>query len=910
MLKAKNLPDEILQRHYDAVSQYEADYAKLQMYIQNCAIAESLLDQQSAMDELDGFLQEQKFKRTHQTDDPNNLPFGTPNADDTREPVTDSQQLSRLINSENEARWAEKVLDVFISSAHAAGPTSDDLAETIDVQLTDAIRAKAQELNNNPVEIYNWVRNTIEFLPTYGSIQGADYTLQMLSGNPFDTASLLIALLRASNIPARYAYGTVRIPVDQVMNWVGGVEVPGAAQQLLGQGGIPNIGLVNGGIITHIKIEHIWAEAWVDFEPSRGAKNIQGDSWVPLDASFKQYEYTQGEDLANSVPFDGESLLESIVQNATVNETDGYIQGINQSTIENDFIAYQTQIEAYINSRNTDPTVGDVLGTKLIIAHESRILASGLPYELVTRTNNFSTIPDNLRHKFRYTLGTELFGTEGSRLISFERSLPELAGKQLALSFKPATQADEDLINSFLPVPDPNDSEVPPEQFPDILPGYLIGLVAEFSQDDAVIYSAAAGTMGSELYETLALWSPAQGWQQAVNHPTAGEFRAIGLDLQGINKEEAARLQSNVEETKAKLDSADESQLATLTKRHMIGDLLHATIYNYLALNDVEDHVQSSLAGVINYRMPSYGIFSTFSLTNYFFGVPHSVSPAGLVMDVDHLATQTTTKDNDRERSADFVRASGMRASALEHQVPEQVFSTAEAPAQGISAVKALTLAGAEGQKIWRIDQGNLSIALASINLGFDIEAEIRNAVNAGKIATVHENPINFAGSSAIGYLLIDPETGGGAYKISRGGNGGFLDLLYDSMIYLASAVSGFADGYRGTGANQAFLKTFKWLGNAALGVGLFFTGLSIFSNDALGFWDQVGQFSVNLLGVAAAAAVGLALGAALIPAAVSATIALVSALVIAYAFNTLAVLLFSWYRPHYRYRDEYEAYA
>jgi Transglutaminase-like superfamily len=80
-------------------------------------------------------------------------------------------------------------------------PTAADLAETEDIQLTDAVKAKATELGNNPVKIYNWVRNNIEFIPSYGSIQGADRTLQTKRGNAMDTASLLIGLLRAANIP-------------------------------------------------------------------------------------------------------------------------------------------------------------------------------------------------------------------------------------------------------------------------------------------------------------------------------------------------------------------------------------------------------------------------------------------------------------------------------------------------------------------------------------------------------------------------------------------------------------------------------------------------------------------------------------------------------------------------------------
>jgi hypothetical protein len=72
--------------------------------------------------------------------------------------------------------------------------------------------------------------------------------------------------------------GTVQIPIDKAMNWVGGVTHPDAALQVLGQGGIPSIGLVQGGVITAVKLEHIWVEAWVDFVPSRGALHRAGDT--------------------------------------------------------------------------------------------------------------------------------------------------------------------------------------------------------------------------------------------------------------------------------------------------------------------------------------------------------------------------------------------------------------------------------------------------------------------------------------------------------------------------------------------------------------------------------------------------------------------------------------------------------
>jgi hypothetical protein len=113
--------------------------------------------------------------------------------------------------------------------------------------------------------------------------------------------------------------------------------------------------------------------------------------------------------------------------------------------------------------------------------------------------------------------------------------------------------------------------------------------------------------------------------------------------------------------------------------------------------------------------------------------------------------------------------------SAMEHLVPEMMFSTEENPAHGISAVKALQLAAAEGQKIWTITQTNLNTALAAINLPSDIETDIRNSVNAGMEVTAHEAAVDFYGSSQVGYIVIDPETGAGGYLIGGGENGGVL---------------------------------------------------------------------------------------------------------------------------------------
>jgi transglutaminase-like putative cysteine protease len=175
------------------------------------------------------------------------------------------------------------------------------------VKFTPAITAKAQDLGNKPLKIYEWVRNNIEYVPTYESIQGADLCLQTKQCNSFDTASLLIALLRVSGIYARYAYGTVEIPAEKVKNWVGGFTKAKDATNLLASAGILTKAMIVGDEIKYVRIATVYVEAFIDYIPNRGARHKVGDTWIPLDTCFKQYTYTPGIDIKSVVPFDAQT---------------------------------------------------------------------------------------------------------------------------------------------------------------------------------------------------------------------------------------------------------------------------------------------------------------------------------------------------------------------------------------------------------------------------------------------------------------------------------------------------------------------------------------------------------------------------------------------------------------------------
>lgn len=779
---------DMMARHQEAVSEYETHYQTLDGYLNTLFAAKNLKEQKQAITDLDEFMALQQLEPTHESVDPNHMPWGIPDIEAVPQPLLTAASLHKRLGLPADPNRimvaSNEITDEMLSLP--GGPVPADLKETMEVQLTDDIKAKAEALEHNPIKIYNWVRNNIEFIPSHGSIQGAQYTLEMGKGNATDTASLLIALLRASNIPARYAYGSVDVSLDKLKNWAGGAQDYRAAIQVLGQGGIP-VGTLNmNGKITHARMEHVWVEAWIDYHPSRGVHHVEGDTWIPLDASYKEYEYTERVKLEEAVTINEAELAETLQQGVESNEAEGWIKGVDATKLEAALADYQLKIKNHIDNQEKPLELVDLMGSKTIKAFEVDRLTANLPYQLKARTKNFSEIPNNLRHKFRYNLNTLSHGMVGSQILSFEEYLPALAGKRLSVSFAPEGPEDQKLIKDQIPEPDETTGEIDASQIPERLPGHLIKMKAEFNVDGQMVFDGYAGTMGTELHEELAVWGPNLGWRFGKNKPIVGEYQAIGLMYQGINPEEVARHQARMEATQQTLSGEDETALMALTKDQLIGDLLFGNIYSYLAMVHLQEAEKAAVSDIIHYRLPSFGKFSTSLTTEYWFGMPRHVRIAGMMMDVDSIMTQAVSKDADDAKRNAYMKATGSVNSALEHLVPEKIFSTDEQKVQGISAVKALGIAMAEGQKIWTIDSNNIDLALEQIHLSKQVEREIRDAVYAGKIATAHERPVKFAGGTNAGYILLDPTTGAGAYKIAGGENGAFLIIAGLSMIILS----------------------------------------------------------------------------------------------------------------------------
>lgn len=291
----------------------------------------------------------------------------------------------------------------------------------------------------------------------------------------------------------------------------------------------------------------------------------------------------------------------------------------------------------------------------------------------------------------------------------------------------------------------------------------------------------------SEIF-TMTFSGPGQNANDVIrNDIEAGEYLGIGLDLGRVSQEQMTVLKTKLEATKAKLQAQN---FNGLTKDDILGDLLYTTALAYHAELGVMKLVSAKTMGVVAITLPSETIFSSELKVTTFFGSPLRASSGGLAMDADRLMSLVKALDGDKEKPKQFMLSSGINSSTLEHSVPEQMFSTPGNPAQGISALKALQIANEQGIPIYTINQTNIAAILPQLQLDSGTITDIQSAVNSGKEVAVSQTDITFNGWTGCGYIVIDPNTGAGAYMISGGMNGAFIAFITLAAWLLIAAIS------------------------------------------------------------------------------------------------------------------------
>jgi transglutaminase-like putative cysteine protease len=732
-LAEHRLPQEIKRRHQEALAHYEERYRELASILAKADAATDDAAFRTRLADAANWAQHYLQHDRHPAVNPRKLPFRA---------VTREAKAPRLLPDQFPFAFSEPVLEL-ASNGSLAGmldvmsipPSAADLQPTEDVQLTQSITTLASQLHQNPIEIYNWVHDNIEFTPTFGSVQGSESTLQNLIGNDFDMASLLIALLRASGIPARYAIGTIQVPAATVTAWLGTQNV-GDALQLLGDGGIANTALVQSGTVKAVRFEHVWVEAWVNMYPGRGAKRAGDASWVSLDASFKQYQLTPKPDLATAAGVDHSTVGRTVAGGLSVDPQTGALTNLFPGYIQAAVGQDLSKLQQYIASQNPSLKVSDVLGSREIVPIAAHVLPTALPYSVVAVGQRYSRLADTYRHHVTINL---YLSAEDQALespsLTYRVDLPQLGAGKLGATFVPASDSDAATLDAYRS----NGSTS--------LPAYLIHMKPSLRINDVEVAGTGAMTMGSPIYWGITL-SDASGdtGTEDVFQSAVGDEIVFGVDAAGKGQ--------------GSIDAFRNSGSELTASNNMFRVSLQ-----FWMEHDLMDEYWARSFGVRQVRLPSVGMFVTPLTVAYRFGLPHSAYYQTRVMDVKRNVLAVA--GGNPQLRADYLRQSGITGSYLEGSTFDQLFNRFQSVGQ--STTQIFNDAAELGIPIFYIDATNVDLMLPLVDASEDVKSNIQNAVNAGSYVVIPKTaPGDFQG-----YSVIDPQTGAGAYQLEFGASGG-----------------------------------------------------------------------------------------------------------------------------------------
>jgi hypothetical protein len=758
-LKDAKLPAEILERHYRFVKHYDDNLAELKGNIERVEKAKGKVEVEAEVEKTRQHLERVKAPSRHQKLDPNNLPHRQPKVI-KREPRMKKEEFEKDLKKDKNA-WRSQKRIMVASAGSLAGllvsgsvgaiapPTADDLAETIEVQFTPEIRAKAQELGNSPVRIFEWVRNNIENEPYYGSMKGAQQTLLEKSGNDFDQASLLIALLRAASIPAKYVSGTIELPIDRVMSWLG-VKDPITAANIVASGGIPAKAGLSGGKISSVRLEHVWVEAFVSMYPSFGAKNGPGNAWTPIDPSFKEHELNDSLDLSKIVKF---------------NESD-YLRTQSQLPPS---LTYLFALEDY-HTANYQGGMHEMFYLKKIKENEFGVLLGTLPYKTVAVGSKFTSIDAASRHKISIGLRDPV--TDDSRSIT--KGVCELTGKKITVSYAPASDQDSAVMANYGGLLK--------------TPAYLEKVKALVKIDDTVVLEGPPINMGDSLKLSLQFTSPGSFGDYIETEMAAGVYYNIGLSALNVASKQARGGLDNSENPVGTFyDSINNGD-------DQVGKVLHNIGLQYFTHTNNASRLLEGVMHIYNTRAENAGFVSVSAKYRELFGI--TVSPpiiAGLTIDIPRYVQSPFSITGDKEQEKAFTKIQGLNTSYFEHAIWES-FSGIDS----VSTVKLLQLSNEAGLPIYTINSANVNATLPLLRQTEQVKDDIRNVVAAGEEVTIPGSYITRNEWQGTGYMVRNPGTGEGVYMISSGLSGGGTTKPPGALGLLQRKYAAFAEGKPG----------------------------------------------------------------------------------------------------------------
>ncbi len=645
--------------------------------------------------------------------------------------------------------------------------SSDDLKQTNDTIVNDDVRAEFADLES-VLEVYQYIKNNYMMEFYFGSRKGAVGASAEKAGNDYDIASLLIGVLRDRNIPARYATGEIEITAKQAMEWTATDDINVAIRAIAALG-IPTTGMISDGETVAVRLEHTWVEAYVPYTDYRGTGNHSGERlWIPLDASFKKSIHNDGVDLSG---------IQEYISDPSNQVTDTTkINGVNigdlNDILDSDHSAF---VKYLLENGYEDATLAETFGGKSIVTEDLGYLPLSLPYQNIGDVERLNDIPNADTDSVTFRLyGNSAIENDfsGQDSIKYTFRAPDVYGKRIVLSYVPATQADQEVI----------------DKYGDIFstPAYLVKMKPQLAIDGEIVAEGSICNAGYMQQYAITVHNGAKSNNDAIisNNIEVGGMYCIAMDYGNISANE---LQMAADYMDSKKNSTSEQNIYT---EEIMGGMLNSVSKIYFAQLDQYNMVLAGQKNVTATRALSIGIVGFKVNVQYTFNRPSELNEGGIFLDIGHdVHNVLSNTNNDIDEKAYMLQA-GIYASAMEHGVLEQVTGI-----ESVSTIKTFQYAQEHNIPMHTIVKENLNDELNEISVSANVKQEIRSAVNSGKTVIIPEREITINHWSGIGYMVLDTDTFACGYMISGGLAGGSMTIPQMIGEYVGYVILGILTG-------------------------------------------------------------------------------------------------------------------
>ncbi|HBU06633.1 MAG TPA: hypothetical protein DEB09_00955 [Candidatus Magasanikbacteria bacterium] len=657
----------------------------------------------------------------------------------------------------------DNTLKAFISIDKAQAGVGD-IPVLADVQgdngeiiINSTIRDLANDLNNNPVEIYNFVRANINYEPYYGAKKGNLGCLEEKLCNDVDAASLTISLLRASGIPANYKKSIMVVSIDELQEMLGldkTVEGRRTVYGVFGWNKVPIFTITNNPTVgqnlddgdftneTHFALEWVFPEIYYDYDERGGnidnlldlsivstTEDLQAllqdqykKQWIPLDVIFKDYNRVQHEIVAETAGFNSENFWYGFYQyQGALSPLNKYVADLQTATGKN---VSTTAYHSYNEPGNK--------------AYE--ILPPALPYALGSGVDSngnqilpevWSNFPDTRKQQVKI----QLLRSDNNEVV-LENTFfgSEINNKELNLYYEGATEADQTIIDSYGGI------HATPAELVDIKP-YL---ASDYERYDA--------TTNVSIGDSLKL---------------RFEYYVNGIMKTDSEKFSTAGNQEGIYIVLSKVQT--DPYLATNSEILLRGNVGLAREY----LKRIQD------AGELYEKSMDYNYNVTFAravvtqnrILNTVNGTPTTFDFKGLTLDASTAINDWSNRGNYKAHRKDFRLLWGLEASYQEGQIFTDV-----AGLEGISTVKGLQYAYAHpaDYTVHTINTSNENV-IDTLALSANTKANMHADVQDGNTIVTPDKFVGTGNWNGIFYVSLDPEwTGTYAIGEQTQSNGGW----------------------------------------------------------------------------------------------------------------------------------------